>query len=98
MHHSDVQPPMDREKNKFMTLDLRIIILKPKIVQPDQNMMIPQMGNSHEFRLVQVSSYSGQAVLFKIDFEINVLSVFFKFIFVSRERVTQRRKRRKIST
>ena len=81
-----------------MTLDLRIIILKPKIVQPDQNMMIPQMENSHEFRLVQVSSYSGQAVLFKIDFEINVLSVFFKFIFVSRERVTQRRKRRKIST
>jgi len=25
-------------------------------IQPDQNMMIPQMKNSHEFRFVQVSS------------------------------------------
>ena len=28
----------------------------------DQNMIKPQMRNSHEFRLVQVSSYSGQTV------------------------------------
>ena len=32
-------------------------------VQPDQNMMIPEMKNSHEFRLLQVSSYSGQTVI-----------------------------------
>ena len=31
-------------------------------LQSDQNMMKPQMRNSYEFRLVQVSSYSGQTV------------------------------------
>ena len=34
-------------------------------VPSDQNMMKPQMRNSYEFRLVQVSSYSGQTVLGK---------------------------------
>ena len=32
------------------------------LIQSDQNMMTPQMRNSYEFRSVQVSSYSGQAV------------------------------------
>jgi len=32
------------------------------LVQPDQNMMAPQMRNSYEFRLVQVPSYFGRAV------------------------------------
>ena len=31
-------------------------------IPSDQNMMKPQMRNSYEFRLVQVSSYSGQTV------------------------------------
>ena len=30
-----------------------------KELQPDQNMMAPQMRNSYEFRLVQVPSYFG---------------------------------------
>ena len=37
-------------------------LARGQVLQSDQNMMIPQMRNSYEFRLVQVSSYSGQAV------------------------------------
>ena len=39
------------------------VISSDDVIQPDQNMMAPRMRNSYEFRLFQVPSYFGRAVV-----------------------------------